>query len=186
MAALGILRLAQEEGEAGQYGWDMQTVPLAFEVGNVAEVNRLLDRHVPQPGRSDHRGFEWFYWDRRLHSDLRTDQLPGAARRPGSWSASLEGSRLAVLTIPGYGGGTWGGPKKESAVLTVWDVATRTVVFTHRMPPPAQNEQTVSKSVFPPLFSQDGKRVLSCWTVSAISASGRASNSPRVTAKWWT
>jgi WD40 repeat protein/tRNA A-37 threonylcarbamoyl transferase component Bud32 len=170
VAALGKLRQAQDEQQAGQYVWDMQTVPLAFEAGNVAEVNRLLDRHVPPPGQSDRRGFEWFYWDRQLHGDLRTDRLPAADKRSGNWAASPDGSRIGHLTIPGSGGGA-AGPKDESAVLTVWDVAARKVVLTHRMPPPGPDEQAFSKGVFPPLFSRDGKRVLVCWSVSVLSSS---------------
>jgi eukaryotic-like serine/threonine-protein kinase len=171
-AALAKLHDAQEKQQADQYVWDMQLLPLAFEANNIAELRRLLDRHVPAAGQRDRRGFEWFYWYRQLHTDLRTERLPAAGKIPGSWSTSPDGSRIGVLTIPGYGGGPWDTPKDEAAVLTVWDVATRKVVLTHRMTQPDQNEQQFSKSVFPPLFSPDGKRVLICWTISGIATSG--------------
>jgi serine/threonine protein kinase/WD40 repeat protein len=173
------LRLAQEEQQANQYVWDMQLLPLAFEANNLAEVKRLLDRHVPQPGQTDRRGYEWYYWDRQLRADLWTDQLPGAARQPGSWAASPDGSRVAVLTIPGYGGGTWGVPKEESAVLTVWDVAARKVLLKHKMPPPGPEEQGFAKSVFRPLFSRDGKWVLASWGVGVLATGGGTAVAPR-------
>jgi serine/threonine protein kinase/WD40 repeat protein len=177
--ALGKLRLAQEEQHANQYVWDMQLLPLAFEANNAAEVKRLLDRHVPTAGQTDRRGFEWYYWDRQLRADLRTDQLPDSARQPGSWAASPDGSRVAVLTIPGYGGGNWGVPKDESAVLTVWDVAARKMLVKHKMPPPVPEEQGASKSVFRPIFSRDGKWVLASWGAGLIATGGGTGMSPR-------
>src|SRR5207248_7827409 len=118
--AVGKLNRAHDRQQDDQYVWDMQLLPLAFEAGNVAEVNRLLDRHRPAPGQADRRGFEWYYWDRQLHTDLRTDRLPDAGEPRGTWAVSPDGSRVARLAPPA------GATARENAlVLTVWDVAAR-------------------------------------------------------------
>ena len=169
-AALGKLRLAQEEQQANQYVWDMQMLPLAFEAGNLAEVSRLLGRHVPPSGQPDRRGFEWFYWDRQLHTDLRTDRLLAAdgSKGDGFWVASPDGTRVARFTTPLPASV----PPDDAPALTVWDVATRTVLLTHRMPvkKPA-NQSYITSSSRNTLFSRDGKRVSIAW---GIFSSGTA------------
>src|SRR5262249_33523073 len=62
--ALGKLQRIQQQQQADQYVWDMQLLPLAFEANNIAEVKRVLDRHIPKPDEPDRRGFEWRFWDR--------------------------------------------------------------------------------------------------------------------------
>jgi eukaryotic-like serine/threonine-protein kinase len=155
--ALGKVREAQNQQEADQYVWDMQILPLALEANNVTEVNRLLDRHAPQPGQTDRRGFEWFYWDRLFHSELRTGWLPDVGTPRGSWVTSPDGCRVARFIIPRLDTDT----SEESPVLTVWDTATRKVVLTHKMPikkPRSPDYYLVIAKL--PLFSKDGKRVV--------------------------
>jgi WD40 repeat protein len=161
-AALGKLRLAQEQQQANQYVWDMQLLPLAFEANNVAEVNRVLDRHVPPPGQPDRRGFEWYYWDRQLHTDLRTDRLPDAASKgPAVWAASPDGSKIGRFSVPVSASA----PPDDAPVLTVWDAATRTVLLRHAMPikkPMGQSYNSTTPKY--PLFSRDGRRVAVEWS----------------------
>src|SRR5262249_26718284 len=33
----------------------------AWEIADLAAVQRLLDQHIPRPGEEDLRGFEWYY-----------------------------------------------------------------------------------------------------------------------------
>jgi WD40 repeat protein/tRNA A-37 threonylcarbamoyl transferase component Bud32 len=154
------LRLAQEQQQADQYVWDMQLLPLAFDAGNVAEVNRLLGRHIPQGDRPDRRAFEWHYWHRQLNSDLRTDRLPDVGGLLHTWAASPDGSRVARFSVPGPDDQ----PPDDTPVLTVWDAATRKVVLTHRMPIQTPVNQTYSSSnPKGPLFSPDGTRVAVEW-----------------------
>src|SRR5262249_47641075 len=163
--ALAKLRLAQERQQASQYVWDMQMLPLAFEANNVAEVKRLLDRHVPQPGQTDRRGFEWFYWGRLLHADLRTDRLPDAGASPGfrAWAASPDGSRVARFMVPL---GAAAGPP----TLIVWDVASRQVVLRHRLPVQKFVKQSYSGATpKAALLSWDGKRVAVEWSYLAAA-----------------
>jgi WD40 repeat protein/tRNA A-37 threonylcarbamoyl transferase component Bud32 len=160
--ALQKLRLVQEQLKADQYLWDMQLLPLAFEANNIAEVQRVLDRHIPRAGNTDHRGFEWYYWDRQLHTDVRTDRLPDVTEtgRVVEWVASPDGSRVARFTTPVGGNGD----PEEPPTLIVWDVAARKVVLRHRMPiEKPVNKSYTSPSPKTPLFSPDGKRVAIEW-----------------------
>jgi eukaryotic-like serine/threonine-protein kinase len=154
--ALGKLSRAQEEQQASQYGWDIKSVPIAFEAGQIDEVNRLLDRHIPAAGQADRRGFEWFYWDRRLHTEIRTDQLPDVGTSSNMRAASPDGSRVGQLGSPP----TRDDPSQESWVLAVWDTATRKVLLKHQMsikrPVDLPNGFSIPET---PLLSKDGKRI---------------------------
>jgi WD40 repeat protein len=169
-AALGKLKLTQEEQQANQYVWDMQLLPLAFEAHNITEVNRLLSRHVPQPGQTDRRGFEWHFWKRQLHTDLRTERLPEAISKGlAVWSASPDGSKIGRFAVPMSASV----PPDDAPVLTVWDTATRTVLLRHAMPikkPAGQYSATNPKY---PLFSRDGRRVAVEWGYDTPTADDR-------------
>jgi WD40 repeat protein len=54
------------------YAAQMNLVGQAWEAGNVVQVTRLLQEHVPQSGQEDLRGFEWFYYWRLSHQKQRT------------------------------------------------------------------------------------------------------------------
>ena len=154
--AYGKLRLAQEQQQTSQYRWDIKSVPIAFEAGEIDEVNRLLDRHIPAAAQPDRRGFEWFYWDRQLHTEIRTDQLPDVGTASNVRAASADGSRVAQLGSPPQGGDL----SQESWLLAVWDTATRKVLLKHRMsikrPADRPNGFSIPTT---PLLSKDGKRV---------------------------
>lgn len=159
-AALGKFQRAQEEQQASQYVWDMQTLPLVIEANNVAEANRLLDRHAPQPGQRDRRGFEWFFWERRIHPELRTDRLPDVGAAHGFWATSSDGTRVARFMPPK----PEDMPPNDAPTVTVWDVTTRKVLFTHRMPiKKPLYDSYVTPNPVRPQFSRDGKRVVVEW-----------------------
>lgn len=42
----------------------LQTIDQAWKNGEVRRVRKLLDQHLPQPGKTDRRTFEWFHYDR--------------------------------------------------------------------------------------------------------------------------
>ncbi len=52
-----------------QYISDMHTAMAAWEDSNVGRTLELLERHRPQPGEPDLRGFEWHYLWRQCHDD---------------------------------------------------------------------------------------------------------------------
>ncbi|MFO0810021.1 MAG: protein kinase [Gemmataceae bacterium] len=86
----------------------------AWERSNFARLLNLLEQHRPRDGEADLRGFEWYYWKRRAHAEMRAfqvpqiehDSLPGRNR---TIDLSADGSRVVAATADGVG---------------VWDVAT--------------------------------------------------------------
>jgi WD40 repeat protein/serine/threonine protein kinase len=104
---------AQKErrrAEAYLYDADMNLAQRALKENNLREARRLVDRHRPQPGQEDLRGWEWRY----LWQLTRGNALVTLTNRPvRGWSVSFspDGRRLAV--------GWWDG------CVDVWDVPGR-------------------------------------------------------------
>ena len=83
----------KEEQRRMLYTSDMNLVQSAWEADNVNRVIELLNAHRPQPGQVDLRGFEWHYWNRQSHSNLRTVKLKkGSTYTPAVFSP--DGKRL--------------------------------------------------------------------------------------------
>jgi serine/threonine protein kinase/WD40 repeat protein len=154
------LRLAHDQQRADQYAWDMRGLPLIWESGNALEAKRLLER---QPANL--RGFEWHYWDRATHSELLSTKLSFEVprRRPtAEWTFSGDGTRLALVQWP-QGGGfaeSQGESKEQEVIVTVWDVATRKVVRTHRFPRAVEGSRMIGSDNNRTQLSHDGKRIL--------------------------
>jgi WD40 repeat protein len=65
-----VRRLTPSERSARRkYALTMRSLPLVWEAGEVALTRRLLDEARPEPDREDLRGFEWFHWHKRTHSE---------------------------------------------------------------------------------------------------------------------
>jgi WD40 repeat protein len=95
------------------YAADMNLAQQAVNRNNVDQARRLLDRHRPQPGEEDPRGWEWRYlWQLTRSSALVT--LTNRSVRGWSVSFSPDGKRLAV--------GWWDGR------VDLWDVPGRRLV----------------------------------------------------------
>jgi tRNA A-37 threonylcarbamoyl transferase component Bud32 len=104
-------RRARDELRDALYAADMNLVQAAWEADNVARIVELLDRQIPKEGQSDLRGFEWHYWRRQCHQDLRTVRLQERLNHGFLQTLSPDGSRLAGLSL--YG-----------SELIVWDTAS--------------------------------------------------------------
>ncbi len=65
----------KEEQRRMRYDSDMNLVQTAWDASNVYRVRDLLNAHRPQPGEADLRGFEWHYWNRMTHSEMRSLKL---------------------------------------------------------------------------------------------------------------
>ena len=92
---------AQKASESEQqsrrllYASDMNLAQQALKLNNLGRARRLLDRHRPQPGEEDLRGWEWRYlWQLTRSSALVT--LTNRPTRGFSVSFSPDGTRLAV------------------------------------------------------------------------------------------
>jgi len=82
------------------YATDMSFAQQALELNNLGRARRLLDRHRPQAGEVDLRGWEWRYlWQLTRGSALVT--LTNRPTRGMSVSFSPDGSRLAVGWLDG-------------------------------------------------------------------------------------
>jgi serine/threonine protein kinase/WD40 repeat protein len=105
---------AGEKLRRTNYAVSMNLIQAAWEANNVGRVVELLHRQKPQPGESDLRGFEWHYWRRRCHGDLRTVQLPVGLtiHHP---ALSPDGTHLAAVVQEG-----------GRLAVKVWDIASGT------------------------------------------------------------
>jgi WD40 repeat protein/serine/threonine protein kinase len=75
------------------YRAQMSLVQHDFEATNIEHVRGLLDRYAPQPGESDLRHFEWYYWQHRSH--LEQQVLRGHTEPVFSVAYSPDGRHLA-------------------------------------------------------------------------------------------
>ena len=76
------------------YVADMNRIPEALKLNYLARANALLERHRPEPGELDLRGWEWRY----LWSQARADEhevLKNGSTRMGRISLSADGTLLA-------------------------------------------------------------------------------------------
>src|SRR6185369_2986187 len=92
------------------YASDMNLAQQSLKFNNLGRARRLLDRHRPQPGVEDLRGWEWRYlWQLTRSGALIT--LTNRSARGFSVSFSPDGTRLAVGWYDG--------------VVDLWDVPGR-------------------------------------------------------------
>jgi WD40 repeat protein len=101
---------AGEELRRTLYAAEMNLIPPAWEAGNVARVRALLDRQIPRGGEEDLRGFEWHYWRRLSHSELRSLAIATQDFVQGALAA--DGSRYAAIKVT-----------EKEAALQAWDTA---------------------------------------------------------------
>jgi WD40 repeat protein len=86
---------SQQQSRRLLYASDMYLAQQTLKLNNLGRARRLLDRHRPQPGEEDLRGWEWRY----LWQLTRSTALITLTNRPTtgfSASFSPDGSRLAV------------------------------------------------------------------------------------------
>jgi WD40 repeat protein/serine/threonine protein kinase len=92
--------LSQQQSRRLLYAADMNLAQQSLKVNNLGRARRLLDRHRPQPGEEDLRGWEWRYlWQLTRSSALAT--LTNRAMQGCSVGFSPDGKRLAVGWIDG-------------------------------------------------------------------------------------
>jgi WD40 repeat protein len=82
------------ESNRQRYVSDMRAVQAAWERGLIPRMQDLLDRQRPERNQGQElRGFEWYYWQRLLHSELVT--LRGHAGAVWGVAYRPDGSQLA-------------------------------------------------------------------------------------------
>jgi serine/threonine protein kinase/WD40 repeat protein len=106
---------SQQQSRRLLYASDMNLAQQTLKLNNLGKARRLLDRHRPQPGEEDLRGWEWRYlWQLTRSSALVT--LTNRPTRGFSVSFSPDGTRLAVGWFNG--------------LVDLWDVPGRRLVRT--------------------------------------------------------
>ena len=104
---------SEEKSRRLLYASDMNLAQQSLKLNNLGRARRLLDRHRPQPGEEDLRGWEWrFLWQLTRSSALVT--LTNRPVRGWSVSFSPDGTRLAVGWMDGH--------------VDLWDVPGRRLV----------------------------------------------------------
>jgi hypothetical protein len=101
-----LRRLAAEQRRT-LYATSMNLAQAAWETSIPGRTFELLHQQVPKPGEDDLRGFEWHYWNRFGHQDLKTVRLVGfdqACYSGGGARLSPDGTRVAAFTAESHGG----------------------------------------------------------------------------------
>lgn len=62
-----LARKAAETNRQIAYSAHMNLCQQAWDEGGIGFLQELLERYLPQPGQSDLRSFEWYYWWRMSH-----------------------------------------------------------------------------------------------------------------------
>ena len=93
------------------YASDMNNAQQSLKQNNLGKARRLLERHLPQPGEEDLRGWEWRYLWQLTRSSALVTLTNRLTTRGFDVSFSPDGTRLAV--------GWWDGR------VDLWDVPGR-------------------------------------------------------------
>jgi hypothetical protein len=121
---------------------DMRLTQRAWQEGQFERFNELLDDQLPeQTGGTDHRGFEWYYWQRVRHGEL--GELDGHGESVTCVAFSADGRRLAS------------GSRDET--VKIWDVVTGREVRT--IDAKVEVESARADEVSSLAFSPDGARL---------------------------
>ncbi|MCF7763604.1 MAG: protein kinase [Verrucomicrobia bacterium] len=132
--ALRLATKSQRQSRRQLYAADMSLAQQSLKMNNLGRARRLLERHRPQLGEEDLRGWEWRYlWQLTRSSALTT--LTNRPTRGGSVSFSPDGTRLAV--------GWWNGQ------VDLWDVAGRRLI--RSLTVPASENSGRARAVFSPV-----------------------------------
>jgi len=122
---------ARGEAEHNFYSASMNLAQVAWEKASIGRVREILEETRTSP----HRGFEWYYWQRQTHLELRT--LRGHEDSVLSVAFSPDGRRIVTGS--------------EDNTAKVWDAETGRELLTLK---------GHADVVFSVAFSPDGRRIV--------------------------
>jgi serine/threonine protein kinase/WD40 repeat protein len=134
------------------YATSMNLAHAAWETGNPARTFELLKQWLPRAGEDDLRGFEWHYWERFAHGDLKTVQLPG-------FDGVNEGGHMGKLSPDGTRVAGFSANSAGSLTLKLWDTETGKEIWSVGVAADNGGRRVVE-------FSRDGRRLLTCRNLS--------------------
>jgi WD40 repeat protein/serine/threonine protein kinase len=111
------------------YTSDMIAVQQAWEAGNVKGMGELLRRHIPKPGRTDWRGFEWEVFTRQHERAQPLRTLP-VSDVVWDLAATPNGQTVAALVYVHAPD-----PAADRVEVILWDAATEWKPRTFSKPP---------------------------------------------------
>jgi len=135
-----------------QYAADIALARGSWDQGGLARTVALLDRHRPEPGAEDLRGFEWHYL-RRLAQGGRITLRGSSVGALSAIAFAPDSTTLtSVLTQEGVpassfdpgAAGELTGRKVEGCEATVWDLATRRPLSSTQMPEPENRMRSLA------------------------------------------
>ena len=98
---VGVVDQARANVRHTLYISDMNLAQRDWEEANVARFGRLLERHIPEPGQTDFRAFEWYYfW--RLWRQVADTPVLFRDQRLESLALSRDGRLVAVGNEQGF------------------------------------------------------------------------------------
>ncbi len=105
---------ARTKAEQNLYVAHILLAPTTMNHGQIGALHDLLDSHFPQPGQTDMRGWEWYYYLSRCHQDVMTLYGHTDVVESVAWSPSAD--RLATASRDG--------------TIVIWDAVNGRVIKT--------------------------------------------------------
>jgi len=158
-------RRIERELAGSLYDADMVGMQSMWDSRKVSDIQDLLETYRPKPDNSesdDLRGFEWYYWDRRIQPDVKSVRLNeqggivGTISPDAKWIASVVGERT-------------GQGREHKFSLKIFNAATQEESISQAIPAPPLR----SLDAGAPVFSRDEKFVGVDWnpTLDLLSLS---------------
>ncbi|MBM3882448.1 MAG: hypothetical protein FJ387_22445 [Verrucomicrobia bacterium] len=97
------------------YASDLNLVQHALEASNLGRARELLDRHRPEPGQDDPRGWEWYYLEDACRSDALFE-LGHQGEAVSALAVSADQTRVASAGMDG--------------TVRLWDLTARKLLAT--------------------------------------------------------
>jgi serine/threonine protein kinase len=133
-------RAAQQTLRSTLYRSNLNLLQAAWEANNTSRVLELLQATRPGPDEKDLRGFEWYYWDRLCHAEVRTMKFdfgpPSLQPRGDVVAFSANGDRCAALALSGSG--------TSNVRVKVWDTRDGREVWSFPLDGPGVNRVALS------------------------------------------